>query len=299
MGNDTPGKERRRTQRVRWALMLKLQWKGGKTTAYTTEISGNGFFAETREEIPEGTELTVLFNVPGVNGGQSVEATARVVHQIGPEDAAGRGLLPGVGVRFKRIRGGQKAFRRALDSKHGRLKESDENRRSQPRLPVGMPITWDIEDPPGKEGRMVDISAEGALCVVMEEPPSVGTRIYLAFKLPDEGVVKDVKALARVVRTEVLDGAMTMGIKVEASSVGENLMELLEKRLPEVAKEIEPGLLAMDVKDAAQSIKQNIPRIKLGDKYHVFRWWWVMSWFGGFVVLYALLYFALGSGACN
>ena len=296
MGAEDSTRERRKTQRVRWALMVQLAWKEGEVTAYTSDISIHGFFAETKVEIPVKTAVTVQFQVEGIGESLPVEATGVVVRSVSPEEAAASGSMPGVGVRFKRIKENNKGFRLAVDTKLGRKERPREERRSEPRLPVGMPLTWGTRDPPDQEGRMADVSAKGALCVVKGDPPASGTRIYLSFKLPHKGEIKDVKAMAWVTRAEVQDECTVMGLHLEFSSVGDDLLPLLQERLPKVEKKTEPGFMSMDVGDAARALSQNIPRIKIGDKYHVFRWKWVMGWFLVALLLYVLAYCALGEG---
>ena len=295
MGEDVSTRERRKTQRVRWAVMVQMEWKQDQVTAYTTDISVNGFFAETRKDIPLKTKLEIKFQVEGADGGIAVEATGVVVRRHSPEEAAAAGIMPGVGVRFKRIRKNDKAFRRSVDTKLGRVDPPRNERRSEQRLPVGMPLWWGTEDPPKREGRLADVSARGALCVVQDDLPETGARIYLSFKLPHKGVIKDVKAMARVMRVERVDGCSTMGLKIEFSSVGDDLLPLLRERLPKI-KEEETGFMSMGMGEAARAIRDNIPRIRIGDKYHVFRWKWVLGWFGVAVLIYALLFFAIGEG---
>ena len=299
MGDGDSTRERRRTERVRWALMVKLEWKKSEVTAYTTDISVNGFFAETKEQIPEKTPLTIKFQVDSIHGGLPVEAAGSVVRCVSPEDAAAEGVMPGLGVRFKRVKVNNKAFRLAVDAKLGRAEIPKEERRTEPRLPVGMPIKWGVEDPPERDGRMADVSAKGALCVVKGDPPESGTRIYLSFKLPHKGEIKDVKAVARVMRAEGQDQCTTMGLKLEFSSVGDDLLPLLKERLPKPKKVAQGGLMSMGVGEAARALKDNIPQIKIGDKYHVFRWKWVMAWFFAALVFYVLVYLALGQGIMN
>ncbi len=299
MGKSDSIRERRRTERVRWALMVQLAWKKGEVTAYTTDISVNGFFAETKEEIPVKTELTITFQVDGIEGSLPVEATGKVIRCVGPATAAATGVLPGVGVRFKRVKKNNKAFRLAVDSKLGRAELPRQERRSEPRLPVGMPVRWGEKDPPDRDGRMADVSGRGAMCVVKGDPPANGSRIYLSFKLPHRGEIKDVKAVARIKRSESHEGTSTVGIQFEFSSVGDDLLPLLKERMPEVAKESKGGVMSMGVGEAARALKDNIPHIKIGDKYHVFRWKWVLGWFSVALLFYLMLYFVIGQGTFN
>lgn len=312
MGAGEKSRERRQTQRARWALMVRLSWDdGGRATAYTTDISVNGLFAETRAELEVDTRVYVEFQIQHQGKATKVAAQATVVRQVTQQDATARGVLPGLGLVFRRITTGEQVFRDVLDLKLHRKEELPpprEERRSEPRLPVGMPIVWGTEDPPEAEGRMANVSGRGALCVVMGDAPAPGKKIYLNFKLPREGEIQDVKAVARVKRVEQRDDCAALGVVFEISNVGDDLLPLLQQRLAAQAKaqQDEAGLWGMDVKDAAAAmankageVRSNIPRIRIGDRYHVFRWWWVMSWFGVALGFYVLLYFALGTGTCN
>ena len=278
--------------------MVNLIRKSEVITAYTSDISANGFFAETREPFPRGATIDITFNVEGIDGSQPVEATGVVVRSVSPDEAAASGIMPGVGVRFKRIRKNDKVFRQAVDAKLGRTELPREERRSEPRLPVGMPIKWGTRDPPKWDGRMADVSASGALCVVKGAAPADGSRVYLSFTLPHKGRIKDIKAVACVRRTKTVDNITTMGLEMEFSSVGDDLLPLLKERLPK-PEEQASSLMSMNVGDAARAIKDNIPRIKIGDKYHVFRWKWVLGWFSVALVFYIFLYFVIGAGTFN
>ncbi len=145
---------------------------------------------------------------------------------------------------------------------------------------------------------MADVSANGMLCVVKGAAPAADARIYLSFKLPHKGVIKNVKAVARLRRSETVDNVTTMGLQLEFSSVGDDLLPLLKERLPKPDEQAS-SLMKMNVSDAARALKDNIPRIKVGDKYHVFRWKWVLGWFSLALLFYVALYFVIGSGTFN
>ena len=59
------------------------------------------------------------------------------------------------------------------------------------------------------------------------------------------------------------------------------------------------GVMRMGVGEAARALKDNIPHIKIGDKYHVFRWKWVLGWFSVALLFYLMLYFVIGQGTFN
>ena len=306
MADDGAPKERRKKQRWRWTLQAHLEWQGGTATAYTTDISAIGMFVETTADIPPETAVQVLFKLSDQSDPVEVKVTGKVIRRSTPEEAAAMGGLPGLGIAFTAFTAGKKRLVQALDvaQKTGKGGKERKERRSGPRLTVGLPVRWGTEDPPGNEGRLINL-ASGGLFVAAKGSPSVGVRVYVTFFLPDNGKRRKVKAIARVARRDddSVDSTVAgMAITFETSSMGDALMDILKERL--ASERLKPGLLGQDLSTAASTIsaaakEMDLPRIRLGGKYHVFRWKWVLGWFAAALLLYVAAYFALGSGALN
>ena len=302
MADDSTPKERRQEQRWRWTLQAELEWKGGATMAYTTDISSIGMYVETNERVAPDTTVQVSFKLSDQDKPVQVAVTGKIIRSVTPEEATSTGGLPGLGIAFTVFLNGKKDLIKALNvaRNNGKGKKRKE-RRSGPRMTVGLPVRWGTEDPPELNGRLINL-ASGGLFVATEDAPTVGVRVYLAFFLPEAGKQRRVKAIARVARVEdeVVDSVAGMAITFETSSMGDALMEILKERL--TMERLKPGLLGQDLSTAASTIsaaakEMDLPRIRLGGKYHVFRWKWVLGWFSAALLLYVVAYFALGSGA--
>ena len=66
---------------------------------FTGTIGGGGIFIETLHPLPEGSDITLDFLLPGKSGQVRVEG---LVVWSRPEDDS-KGLQPGMGVQFKRV----------------------------------------------------------------------------------------------------------------------------------------------------------------------------------------------------
>ncbi len=304
MAEDAP-KERRKQQRWRWTLQAHLEWKGGTTTAFSTDLSSIGMFVDTPAEVAPSTTVQVSFKLADQDRSAEVVATGKVIRRVTPEEAAATGGPVGLGIAFTTITAGKKHLVGMLKAArtNGQNGKERKERRSGPRMTVGLPVRWAMEDPPTSEGRLLNL-ASGGLFVAAEGAPSVGVRIYLTFFLPENGRQRKVKAIARVARVEddSDDTISGMAITFETSSMGDALMDILKERLAQEPGK--PGLLNQDISTAASTIsaaakEMDLPRIRLGGKYHVFRWKWVMGWFLAALALYIAAYFALGAGALN
>ncbi len=292
--------ERRNEQRWRWTLQAQLEWKGGKTTAFTTDVSSIGMFVEASTKLGPGDKVKVSFRL--VDGDETVQvvASGNVIRQVSADDAAATGQHRGLGIAFRSFSAGKKQLIKALKAARegGNGSKKRRERRSGPRLTIGLPVRWGLEDPPKKNGRLINL-ASGGLFVATDDAPAVGVRVYLAFFLPEDGKQRRVKAIARVARVDAEEDVYGMAVNFETSSMGEALLETLKERLAE--ERLKPTLLNQDLSTAASTISaaakdMDLPRIRLGGKYHVFRWKWVMGWFLGALLLYVAAYFALGAG---
>ena len=297
--------ERRKEQRWRWTLQVRLEWKGGAATAFCTDLSSLGMFLETKAEVPPGTDAQLTFKVSLKENLVAVVANGKIIRCVTAEQAAATRGRRGLGVTFVSFTTGKKQLVRALNlaREGGPTGTGRKEQRSSPRMNIGLSVRWGLEDPPSREGRLINL-ASGGLLVATEKAPSVGARIYLAFFLPEDGKQRKVKAIARVSRVddESVDTTAGMAITFETSSMGDTLMAVLKERLAE--ERIKPGLLQQDLATAAGTISaaargMDVPRIRLGGKYHVFRWKWVIGWFLAALALYVAAYFALGAGVLN
>ena len=295
--------ERRKEQRWRWTLQAELEWKGGKASGYTTDLSSVGMFLESSAELEPGDKVRVSFKLVNDDEAIQVATAGNVIRRVTAGEAAATGQRRGIGVAFRSFSAGKKELIHALKAakEGGGNGKKRKERPNAPNMTIGLPVRWGLEDPPKSNGRLINL-ADGGLYVATEDAPAVGARVYLAFFLPEEGKQRRVKAIARVAEVNSEEDLNGMAVNFETSSMGEELMEVLKERLAE--ERLKPTLLNQDLSTAASTISaaakdMDLPRIRLGGKYHVFRWKWVLGWFAAALLLYVAAYFALGSGALN
>lgn len=235
MGNEgLPEVDPRDAERVPITLRVRLAWNEDECLAYTTNLSGNGLFAETREFIPEGTEIRVEFDLAEAGGLGRVYVDGVVARRIDEEEASGRQLVPGVGIRFDEFVLGKFDLVRFLTPKKGEAPEPEEpaetasdetsdERREATRVATGLPIAWGRADPPDRSGQLTNLSTSGAFSIQTDDPCEVGDKIYLMFELPRPGGrgASRVRAIAHVVRVVTAGGGGSpgMGVHFDSSSV--------------------------------------------------------------------------------
>ena len=214
--------------RVPITLRVRLAWNEGECLAYTTNLSGNGLFAETRDDIPEGTEIRVEFDLVEAGGLGRVYVDGVVARSIDETEAEARQLVPGVGVRFDEFVLGKFDLIRFLtppkEPEAPVEPEEDTATSSEDRrVATGLPVAWGRANPPDRSGQLANLSTSGAFSIQTDEPCEVGDKIYLMFELPrPEGRgVSRVRAIAHVVRVveSGRDRPPGMGVHFDSSSV--------------------------------------------------------------------------------
>lgn len=218
--------------RVPITLRVRLAWNEDECLAYTTNLSGNGLFAETRDDIPEGTEIRVEFDLAEAGGLGRVYVDGVVARRIDESEAETRQLVPGVGIRFDEFVLGKFDLIRFLTppKKTEEPAEPEEaagdsagERRVAARVATGLPVAWGRSNPPDRSGQLANLSTSGAFSIQTDEPCEVGDKIYLMFELPrpeGRGATR-VRAIAQVVRTIGAGGERSpgMGVHFDSSSV--------------------------------------------------------------------------------
>ncbi len=231
-GSDLPEVDPRDAVRIPITLRVRLAWSEDECLAYTTNLSASGLFAETRDFIPEGTEIRVEFDLAEAGGIGRVYVDGVVARRIDEPEAEARQLVPGVGIRFDEFVLGKfdllrfltpskKGPAEAASSGSGALEEPE--RREAARVATGLPVAWGCADPPDCSGHLANLSTTGAFSIHTDEPCPVGQRIYLVFELPrpeGRGATR-VRAIAEVVRSIEPEGVQPqgMGVHFDSSSV--------------------------------------------------------------------------------
>ena len=225
----------------RWRLTFKVRfnWEGGEIEAFSTDVSASGMFIETTTSLPAGTRGRLEFEVAKGRHRESIEATGEVCRNVSVEQASAINVMPGLGIRFQALLLGGEVLldllEEHLQQQAGGVKQDRQSeRRDKPRVDTGLPVLWGLQDPPDQHGMLTNLSASGAFLLVTEHVKKPGTRIFFQFKLPDFGVSRQVRAVARVIRTprsskgEILG----MGVKFELSTAPENLIaRFVDRRL--------------------------------------------------------------------
>ena len=216
--------DQRRAERWKYTLEVTMTWSGGEVQAHTTDISLCGMFVETREVLEVDTLVRLRFAFFEEGLPVPVEVAGKVVRRICPDEVTEHSPVPGVGIVLGRFHSGESALRRvigAMDTAGRRAATSNwsADRRGNPRVVVGIPVRWGTEDPPEREGQLMNLSRRSGFVLHSDPPLQPGTPIHLCFDLPDHGSVREVRARATVVRTVRQDGGVGMGIAFDLSSV--------------------------------------------------------------------------------
>ena len=226
-----PGADPRDAVRVPITLRVRLAWDEGECLAYTTNLSINGAFAETCEEVHEGTDIRVEIDLGDAGGLGRVYVDGTVARFIDEDEASARGLVPGVGIRFDTFVVGKFDLIRFLTpskkedvpAKDKAAQSKPDDRREASRVATGLPVVWGTKDPPDRAGQLANLSTSGAFSIQTDEPCEIGDKIYLMFELPrpeGRGATR-VRAIAQVVRTIGAGGERSpgMGVHFDSSSV--------------------------------------------------------------------------------
>lgn len=95
-------KDQRRAHRRRIRVDIDWDAAAGSSGGWIRDISTTGMFIETEEALPMGTWVILEFVLPGSSGGR-VRTGGKVVRHCDPLKARQTGLLPGIGIEFKRL----------------------------------------------------------------------------------------------------------------------------------------------------------------------------------------------------
>lgn len=98
------GSNRRENQRFEYGVEVNLESEHNFYTGFTENISTGGLFIATRDLIPIGTQMQMVFTLSGVELNATVEVRWHRLEQSGDE-----GLSPGMGVRFLNLTDGEQA----------------------------------------------------------------------------------------------------------------------------------------------------------------------------------------------
>jgi hypothetical protein len=219
-------------------IRARLGWDDGAFHAYTANISMTGVFVETARVVDVGTIVRLQLDLSSAGGGGSVLVSARVERLIRDDEAAGAGMLPGVGLSFRRFMMGRRSLEKFIEQRLPAVRPapeqcSGEERRVTPRMSVGLPVVWGTSQPPKQRGWLVDLSGGGAFVLEAEGSGAEDGKIYLEFDLPVEGEVQEVRGIANVVRA--VDSPEPersgMGIRFESATVDVDLIcRFVERR---------------------------------------------------------------------
>lgn len=217
--------DQRRAERWKYTLAVTMTWSGGEVRAHTTDISLCGMFVETDEAPAVDTLVRLHFTLFEGAEPTAVDVAGKVVRRIEPDESSDCCPVPGVGIVLGAFRSGEAALRRiigALDIAGQRAQTPtwiEGDRRHAPRVVVGIPIRWGTEDPPDRQGQLLNLSQKSGFVLHSEPALELGATVHLRFELPDHGAAREVRARATVVRSVRQDGGVGMGIALDLSSV--------------------------------------------------------------------------------
>jgi len=238
MTAELPDQDRRRFPRLPITIQAKVWWRGGELRAFTSDVSVDSVFLETREPLNAGARVRVELSVASPSGPRKVVADGEVMRTGASE--FGSGSAKGMAVQFDAFRSGFSDLKAFIESQLRVYKGGDDavdDRRRACRIPVGLPVTWGTSDPPALEGYLSNLSASGSYVLETEQPVEPGVRLYMQFTLPLDGGARKVRAIATVARIQASDeeGFQGMGIAFDATTVDAALI----RRFVEERSEIE------------------------------------------------------------
>ena len=88
----------RKHERIPLSVKVTVKWKNKSFTSFSKDISEDGMFIKTHEEIPIGEKVALRLNFFDVPQEEDRKLSARVVRTISPESDGY--LIPGIGVQF-------------------------------------------------------------------------------------------------------------------------------------------------------------------------------------------------------
>ena len=243
--------DQRRKSRIRYTTKTTLSWSGGRIHGFSLDISSTGIFVETATLLPLETDVIVRFEVESNGTMREVVARGQVARTVSSIDSDPGGTFLGMGVVFNTLEQGELSLRSMvsdgtpLDQRQGPPvvaggeAQNPADLRAAPRVTVGIPVWWGIDDPPQFKGRLANVSATGALIIMAGEVQPIGSRVFLCFNLPVEGRVVEVRGIARVVRAAPMPTGEVhgMGMEFEAATMDvSTLAHFIQGRLEEASE---------------------------------------------------------------
>jgi len=220
-------RDRRDSGRLRFTIKVKLTWGRCSGVGYSLDISEAGMFIETKARLALDTDVRLEFTMIRDGVACPVVAHGRVARTVtSVKGKEGDSAFNGLGIAIERFEQGKKPFQ---DVARGEVAEKKEraveaasrdrsqgiDRRRAPRVPVGIPVLWDKQDPPKRGGQIGNLSESGAFVIGAEETAPIGAKIYVEFELPMSGRMMTVRGLARVVREVPLEKGKPFGMGIE------------------------------------------------------------------------------------
>ncbi len=225
--------DRRGCERWRYTLCLTVSWGTQSISAYTSDISMSGMFVETNRCLPVGTAVRLDFRLVSGDATLPVSVDGVVARRVFAQRKDVSAPLLGIGVKFKEFHVGQGLLRKVLAGLRLSAPRGAE-RRGSARIPASIPVSWGRREACDQGGRLADLSVDGAFIIHTPTSHRPGTRLYLRFEVPHQGRLREVKAVATVVRSMAADGADGgMAVIFELSTIDvDYLHAFIARRLP-------------------------------------------------------------------
>lgn len=231
--------DRRACERWRFTLRLTVSWGNQSFSAYTSDISMSGVFVETNRCLPVGTAVRLDFKLVSGEDTLPVSVDGAVARRVFAQRKEVSAPLLGIGVQFKEFHVGEGLLRKVLAGLRVSAPHKDE-RRGSARIPASLPVSWGRSEACDQGGRLADLSVDGAFIIHTPASHKPGTRLYLKFEVLHQGSLREVKAVATVVRNVAADAAAGgMAVIFELSTIDvDYLHAFIARRLP---KDQSPG----------------------------------------------------------
>ena len=113
--------QRNRRKQPRFVTNLKVNFRAGSRTgsAYCLDLSMGGLFLQTTDALSVGEWVQVSFSVTAAGEKRPVQAIAQIRRILTRDQAAASGLLPGVGLEFRKFLQGLDELRYFLADRLG------------------------------------------------------------------------------------------------------------------------------------------------------------------------------------
>ena len=247
---DVGEQDRRTSGRLRLTIKVKLTWGRNSGVGYSLDISEKGMFIETKAMLALETRVRLEFTMIGDNKPCPVVVNGRVARTMNAAANSGEGEFNGLGIALDRFECGEQPFKeaalgqRAQKTTHRAKKVAEGSqangidRRQAARIPVGIPILWDVKNPPKKGGQIGNLSESGAFVIGADETAPVGAKLFVEFELPISGRMMTVRGVAQVVREVPLEIGKPsgMGIEFSASTMDVDVLRKFIERRRRVAR---------------------------------------------------------------